>query len=95
MLATRPSKEKQRDRARNGIERYISFGASPRAGIALLRCAKAAALFNGRGFVLPEDVQAVCKSVLRHRLVLNYEAASDGITPDDLIEKIVSLMPLP
>ena len=95
VLATRPSKEKRRERARNDIERYIAFGVSPRAGIALLRCAKAAALFNGRGFVLPEDVQSVCKGVLRHRLVLNYEAASDGITPDDLIEKIVSLMPLP
>ena len=95
VLATRPSKEKHRERARNDIERYIAFGASPRAGIALLRCAKATALFNGRGFVLPEDVQAVCKGVLRHRLVLNYEAASDGVTSDDLIEKIVSLMPLP
>jgi MoxR-like ATPase len=80
---------------RNDILHYISFGASPRAGIALLRCARVAALFAGRSFVLPEDVQAVSYAVLRHRLVLSYEAAADGITADDLIAKIVELMPVP
>ncbi len=80
---------------RNDIARYISFGASPRAGIALLQCAKVAALFAGRSFVLPEDVQSVCKPVLRHRLVLNYEASADSVTADELISKIVELMPVP
>ena len=80
---------------KNDIARYISFGASPRAGIALLQCAKVAALFAGRGFVLPDDVQAVCKPVLRHRLVLSYEASADAVTADDLISKIVELMPVP
>ena len=80
---------------RNDILHYISFGASPRAGIALLRCAKVAALFAGRSFVLPEDVQTVIHAVLRHRLVLSYEAAADGVTADDLISKILELMPTP
>jgi len=77
------------------ITRYITFGASPRAGIALLQCARAAALFAGRGFVLPEDIQRVAPAVLRHRLVLSYEAAAAGITADDLIGKILSLLPVP
>ena len=77
------------------IIHYISFGASPRAGIALLRCAKVAALFAGRSFVLPEDVQAVAHIVLRHRIVLSYEAAADNVTTDDLITKIIELMPVP
>ena len=89
---TRPD---AKSREQNDVQRYISFGASPRAGIALMKCAKCKALFSGRSFVLPEDVQAVAKSVLRHRLVLNYEAASDQITADQLIEKIIDLLPLP
>lgn len=80
---------------KNDIQRYISFGASPRAGIAMLRCAKVHALFENRSFVLPEDVQAVSHITLRHRLVLNYEAAADNITSDDLIERIIKSMPLP
>ena len=80
---------------KNDILHYISFGASPRAGIALLRCAKVSALFSGRSFVLPEDVQNVAAPVLRHRLVLNYEASADGVTADDLISKIIDLMPVP
>ncbi len=82
-------------RNKNDILHYISFGASPRAGIALLKCAKVAALFAGRSFVLPEDVQAFAPAVLRHRLVLNYEAAADSVTTDELISKIIELMPLP
>ncbi len=77
------------------IQRYISFGASPRAGIALLRCAKVHALFENRSFVLSEDIQAVAKQVLRHRLVLNYEAAADNVSADDLISKIIDIMPVP
>ena len=80
---------------RSDIQKYISFGASPRAGIALLRCAKVHALFENRSFVLAEDIQAVAKPVLRHRLVLNYEAAADSVTADDLISKIIDFMPVP
>ena len=77
------------------IAKYISYGASPRSGIALLQCAKAHALFEGRSFVLPDDVKAVAHAVLRHRLVISYEASADGMTSDDIIEKILSFMPVP
>ncbi len=80
---------------KDDVAKYISFGASPRSGIALLQCAKVQAIFAGRSFVLPDDVKACAHDVLRHRLVLSYEAAADGVTSDDLIEKILTLMPLP
>ena len=97
---TRPDQTRNERRSssaqkKNDIMHYISFGASPRAGIALLQCSKVAALFAGRSFVLPEDVQSVAKPVLRHRLVLNYEASADSVSTDDLISKIIELMPLP
>ena len=79
----------------NDITRYINFGASPRAGIAMLQCAKVHALFEGRDFVLPEDIKAVAKNVLRHRLVLSYEAAADNITSDEIIQRILDFIPLP
>lgn len=77
------------------IGRYINFGASPRAGIALLQCAKVRALFAGRSFVLPDDVKGVACEVLRHRLVLSYEAAAGSVGADDIINKILELTPLP
>lgn len=80
---------------KDDISKYISFGASPRAGIALLQCSKAHALFSGRDFVLPDDIKEAAPAVLRHRIVLSYEAAADGVTSDDLIQKILNLMPLP
>lgn len=92
--ATRPSSEKK-SAAKTSFSKYINFGSSPRAGIGILKCAKAHALFEGRDFVLPEDVKAVAKSVLRHRIVLSYEANADGITSDDLIERILNFIPLP
>jgi MoxR-like ATPase len=77
------------------ILKYISFGASPRASIALHRCAKVRALFEGRTFVLPEDVKKAAPAVLRHRLVLSYEAAADGVSADDLIAKILATLAVP
>ena len=91
---TRPLDDEAANK-KSDISRYISFGASPRAGIALVKCAKVQALFAGRSFVLPEDVKAVAHSVLRHRLVLSYEAAADGVDADTLISRILSLMPVP
>ena len=79
----------------NDITRYVTFGASPRAGIAMLQCAKAHALFAGRSFVIPEDIKAVAPGVLRHRLVLSYEAAADSITPDEIISRILDFVPVP
>ena len=79
----------------DNLEKYINFGASPRAGIAMLQCAKVHALFAGRDFVLPEDVKAVALNVLRHRLVLSYEAAADNITADEIITRILDFIPVP
>lgn len=77
------------------FSKYISYGASPRAGIALLQCSKARAMFEGRSFVLPEDVKDSALQVLRHRLVLSYEAAADGVSADQIILKILDYVPVP
>ncbi len=89
---TRPSLKKQ---SGHDITRYIRIGASPRAGISILKCAKATALLSGRSFVLPEDVKSVSPMVLRHRIVLSYEAAADGISADEIIAKILDFVPVP
>lgn len=74
---------------------YISYGASPRASIALYIAAKAEALMNGRDFVVPEDVRIVALPVLRHRIILNYKAESENITADDIINKILKSVNAP
>ncbi len=89
---TRPSNKKQNQ---HDITRYIKVGASPRAGISMLKCAKATAMLSGRSFVLPEDVKSVASMVLRHRIVLSYEAAADGVTSDEIIAKILDFIPVP
>ncbi|MDR2448117.1 MAG: MoxR family ATPase [Treponema sp.] len=99
--ATRPApvkggqREKNERNEKEGIYRYINFGASPRASIALYRCARIHALFEGRSFVSPDDVKAVALPALRHRLVLSYEAEADGLDPDAIISRILSLVPVP
>ena len=75
--------------------RYIEFGASPRASIYLHRCSKIKALFDGRGFVIPEDVKAIAHNILRHRIVLNYEAESDGVTTENIISSILNYVQVP
>ncbi len=77
------------------ITRYIQYGASPRAGIAILQCAKVHALFEGRSFVLPEDIKAVATNILRHRILLSYEAAADNVSSDDIISRILEYIPVP
>jgi MoxR-like ATPase len=72
-----------------GLSRYISFGASPRGSIHLIEAARALAFLRGRDYLLPEDVADLAPDVLRHRLVLTYEALADGKTPDDLILEIM------
>lgn len=89
---TRPSGKKQNQ---HDITRYIKVGASPRAGISMLKCAKATAMLSGRSFVLPEDVKSVASMVLRHRIVLSYEAAADGVSSDEIIAKILDFIPVP
>jgi MoxR-like ATPase len=82
-------------RAREGLYRYIAFGASPRASLALYRCSRIKALLEGRAYVTPEDVKAAAYPVLRHRLVLSYEAEADGLEPDTVISRILALVPMP
>ena len=77
------------------LDRYVTFGASPRATIGLIEGARALALLRGRHYAVPEDVIDLVPDVLRHRLSLSYEAMSDGVTPDALIGRIVQAMPVP
>ncbi|AAS10814.1 MULTISPECIES: AAA family ATPase [Treponema] len=96
IAATRPAKNvKQDDYIHGNYLSYILYGASPRAGIAIQKCAKIKALFNGRDYVIPEDVKAVAYAALRHRLKLSYEAAADNLTADDIIEKLLGIVPQP
>ena len=77
------------------LGRWIEYGASPRATIALDKCARAHAWLEGRDFVAPDDIQAVLHNVLRHRIILSYEAQADGISKDDVISRILELVAVP
>ncbi len=92
--ATRPSGDKKKGH-RDDLYRYVSFGASPRASLALFRCARVRALFEGRSWVMPEDVKAVAPAVLRHRLVLSYEAEADGLDADAVLSRVLAFVPVP
>lgn len=74
---------------------FISFGASPRASINLALAARSYALLKGRGYVIPEDVRAVCYDVLRHRIGLSYEAEAQDLTSDELIKEILNRVEVP
>jgi MoxR-like ATPase len=83
---------------RYGVEplaKYLSFGASPRAPICLVESARALAFLRGRSYVLPEDMTDLVADVFRHRLILTYEALADGVTPDQLIGRIMQHIPAP
>ncbi len=75
--------------------KYIEFGASPRASIYLYRCSKIQALFEGRSYVIPDDVKTVVHDVMRHRIVLSYEAESEELSTDDVIDRILKIIPVP
>ncbi len=75
--------------------RFISFGASPRASISLYIASKAEALMNGRNYVIPEDVKKVSYSVLRHRIILNFEAEAEKISADKIIKHILDTVSVP
>jgi MoxR-like ATPase len=77
------------------IARYVSFGASPRASINLSLGARALALLRGRDYVVPHDVSDLAPDVLRHRLILSYEALADGVTPDAIITRMLDWVPRP
>jgi MoxR-like ATPase len=74
---------------------WVQWGASPRATIALDRCARVHAWLAGRNYVGPEDIQAMAYDVLRHRVLLSYEAEAEGHTPDHVIETLLTLIPVP
>ena len=76
------------------LARWISYGGSPRATISLDRCARAHAWLNERDYVSPEDVQAVAFDVLRHRILISYEAEAEGITADDVIKELLQQVPV-
>jgi MoxR-like ATPase len=78
-----------------GLRGKIAWGASPRASIALERCARAAAWLAGRDYVMPEDIQALAPDVLRHRVLLGYEAEAEGLRVDDVVKTLIERVPLP
>jgi len=86
---------REQNRKKLPFIRFIEYGASPRATIGMMRCARVKALMEGRAFVLPEDVQDVAKSVLRHRIVLSYEAEAEEMTADSVIDSIISHVSVP
>jgi MoxR-like ATPase len=86
---------KPKDYGLRELEHYIMFGASPRASINIILTARALAYVRGRDYVLPQDVLDMALDVIRHRLVLSYEALSDNVTSDDLLKKILDRIPIP
>jgi MoxR-like ATPase len=77
----------------DGVAPYIAYGASPRASLGLVVAARALALSSGRAFALPDDVAALAADVLRHRLVLSYEALAEGLGADELIGRVLAQVP--
>lgn len=77
------------------LAKYVQFGASPRASLAFMQVARALALLNKRGHVLPEDIKALRYSVLRHRIILNFEAVADNISPETIIDAIFGAVQTP
>ena len=109
--ATRPQAQPREAAARRGgaeapgehlpaelardVARWVEYGASPRASINLHRCARISALLDGRSYVLPEDIKASAPDVLRHRVVLSYEAEAEGVGADAVIARVLSALTLP
>jgi len=90
VTATRDAAKHDKD-----LARWIQFGTSPRGTLCLDSCARAHAWLDGRDYVSPGDVQAIIHDVLRHRLLLSYEAEADGVTADDVIKRLISLIAVP
>ncbi len=87
-----------RDPAKNGLgelEAFIDFGASPRAGIYMVMAARAHAFIKGRGFVTPEDIKQIAPDVLRHRIIISYEAEAENVTSDDIVQRILDYAEVP
>ncbi len=100
VIATRPRRKNDLSARQNGVKlndlpELIQTGASPRAGIALALAARALAFMEGRAYVTPEDVKELAPDVLRHRILLTYEAEAEEITADDLIARILNELKTP
>ena len=100
VIATRPKHHAELSSRQNGVKlgdlaELVQFGASPRAGIALALAAKGAAFLEGRAYVIPQDVKALTPDVLRHRLILSYEAEAEGLDADSIIERILNELRTP
>ena len=78
-----------------GLNEFIAYGASPRGPISLVQSSRALALVRGRDYVLAEDLQALSKDALRHRLVLTYQALAEEITPDVILDRVIATVPVP
>ena len=83
------------ERYGDDLRRWIQVGASPRGGIGLDRCSRAHAWMDGRDHVTPDDVRVVVHDVLRHRVMLSYEANAEGKSSDDVIAEIVKVVAVP
>lgn len=79
----------------DGLAQLVRLGASPRASIALVRIGQAFALMNGRDFVIPEDIKIFAHEVLRHRILLTFEALADNVTSDEIVDRVVQVVPIP
>jgi len=90
VLATRDA-----SRYREELGRWVSYGASPRATMALDRCSRAHAWINDRDYISPEDVQAIAHDVLRHRVLISFEAEADGMDAEAVITELLKLVPVP
>ena len=100
VCATRPGRRSELSSRQDGVnleqlESLVQFGASPRASIALALAAKGEAFLAGRAYVVPQDVKMLAPDVLRHRLLLSYEAEAEGMTSDDVIRKILNELKTP
>ena len=100
VIATRPGCRSELSSRQQGarleeLDGLISFGASPRASIALALAARGAALLEGRAYVLPQDVKEIAPDVLRHRIVLSYEAEAENIDSDTVIQRLLAELRTP
>ena len=90
MRGTRPTESE----ASPFVKQRISYGAGPRASISMILAGKARAILRGRYHVSIDDIKAVAAPILRHRLILNFSAQSEGLTPDEVIKKLLDEMPV-
>ena len=94
-VALADATRKPADHGLDDLGGMIEFGASPRGPIGLVQAARVLALLRGRGHVVPEDIRDLAADVLRHRIVLSYDALSEGVTPDQLLDRVLEAVPAP